>query len=84
MKSDDTKINIEKFAEDFDTKFFEIKRFVTFLNVSGKYEESLYRGMDIIESKFKKLKKSKSIDDASKYVKVKKINKAYGDCYEDE
>lgn len=78
-KEFDTKLKIEKFAEEFSHELYEIKRFVKFLNIDKSYKKKLNSSLKILNKKLKKIKKSKSIKDASDVIKISKLKKKFGD-----
>lgn len=75
----ETKIKIEKFAERLENDIFEIKRFVSFLNADEQYKKKLNKGIEQLEAKLKNIKKCRTVKEANKYLKVKKLNKNFGD-----
>lgn len=75
----DTKIKVEKFAEQLDIELEEVERFVSFLNGEDKYMESLHKSVKILKKKLKKIKSSKNLDEVSKIIKLNKLKKKFGD-----
>jgi hypothetical protein len=68
----DTKIKIEKFAEELESEIREMKRFVKFLNMDDKFRKKLKKSIKILEGKLDKIKKSKTLKDASSVINLKK------------
>jgi len=77
----DTKIKIEKFAEELEIELREMRRFVKFLNTDKKFNKELKQALSLLDDKLESIKKSKSIKDASSVLKIKKLNKEFGDKY---
>jgi hypothetical protein len=75
----DTKLNVEKFAELLEGDIYEIKRFISFINADKSYKKELNKGISVLEKKLDNIKKSSTIKEVSKYIKIKKLNKKLGD-----
>ena len=75
----DTKIKVERFAEKLECDIDEIKRFISLINVEEDYRKKLNKGVKRLENKLEKIKKCTSLKEASKYIKLKKLNRDFGE-----
>lgn len=78
-KDFDTKLKVEKFAEQLSTEIDEIERFISFLNAEDEYLDSLKKSVKILKKKLKKIKSSRSLDEVSEVLRLNKLKKKFGD-----
>lgn len=76
----DKEIAIEKFIGTVEGSMTDIEKLISFLRIDDeKQKKMLELSIDIIHKKIKKIKKCEDIDEAKKYLKVKKVVKKYGE-----
>jgi len=76
MNNYDKKIAVEQFIKNVSYDLSEVKRLVSFLKIEDEKErKALEEAIKIYENKIKKLRKVHSLEEASKYIKVKKAIK---------
>ena len=80
MDNLDKEIAIEKFIRTVEGSMIDIQKLISFLRIDDdKQKKMLETSIDIINTKIKKVKKSESVKDAKKYIKVKKVIEKYGE-----
>lgn len=78
MSKEEKELKVKKFAEDLDYSLYELKRLLKFIDLGNQSsKDDIKDGIKLLKKKVQKIKKSKSLKESSKYVKVKKINKIY-------
>lgn len=76
----DKEIAVEKFVNTVEGTMIDIEKLISFLRIDDeKQKKMLEMSIDIIHKKIKKVKKCEDIDEAKKYLKVKKVVKKYGE-----
>lgn len=63
----------DKFVKDLEADFEQIKPFMSFLSLDEEERKRVDASLEILEKKIKKMSKVKSLKEAKKHVKMKKI-----------
>jgi translation initiation factor 2 beta subunit (eIF-2beta)/eIF-5 len=64
---------IENFVKDLDITVKELNHYCKFLKFTKEGEKNIEEGFEILKQKIKKMKKSTSVDEIKKYIKVNKL-----------
>lgn len=74
----DLKIKFDKLCGELDHDVEQVERFLSFLIIEPDDREDLDKAIKIINKKIKKMKKCTSLKNASKIVKLKKLDREKG------
>lgn len=78
MSKHEKELKVKKFISQLDNNVYELKRLIKFIDIGNdKLVDDVNEGIKVIKKKIHKMKKAKDLDQQSKHVKVKKINKLY-------
>ena len=71
----DLKIKFDKLCGELDSDAEKIERFLSYLIIEHDDRKDLEKAMKIINKKINKMKKCRSLKEASKIIKLKKLNR---------
>lgn len=78
MDKYDKEIAVEDFIKVVSNAVGEVELLLSFLNLNDEKEKKAIKtAMSILNKKISKVKKSENLEEANKYIKIKKVIKNY-------